>query len=143
VGTSDKPPDTETADCEALRGFVVRDVALPTAIMTVAALAMVPFQRLVVWLALLLLPGVLAYHVARPCGITAAAVSALLYAWAHGNPRFSSTVTDQWTIRWSFLLGMLGVLGACVADWYWREKLASVPGTGSRDELRGEAAPER
>jgi hypothetical protein len=124
VDRSDKPPDTNEGERDELLRFVARDLALPIAATTVAALALVPLPRLVAWVALLLLPGLLGYHVARPCGITAAVTSTVLFLWAHGDPRFASTVTDPWTIRCSFFLGILGALGACAGDWRYRQHLA-------------------
>jgi hypothetical protein len=112
-----EPPDPSESAREELPRIVLRDLVCPAAVVTIAGLAMVPLPRLIVWIALAAVPGVLGYYVTRPCGIAAAATSCLLYLWAHGDPRFASTITDQWTIRCAFLLALVGALGACAGDW--------------------------
>jgi hypothetical protein len=55
-------------------------------------------------------------------GVTAAVVSAMLFMTAHGRPRFASTITDAWTIRSAFLLGILGAFAAATASWRTHER---------------------
>jgi hypothetical protein len=70
----------------------------------------------IAWVALLLLSTTLGL-IARPIGVTAAAASAMLFMTVHGRPRFASTITDVWTIRASFLLGILGAIAAAATSW--------------------------
>jgi hypothetical protein len=112
MNASDEPRDTGTGGPSRL--LIGRDVLLPAAIVTSAALATIPLPRALAWFALLLIPGVLGHHVTKSCGLTAAVTSCLMYLWAHGDPRFALTITDQWTIRCAFLLGILGAVGAHV-----------------------------
>jgi hypothetical protein len=97
-----------------------RDVLAPVAVATVVAVALLPAPRAIAWIGLLVLGAALGL-VARPMGVTAAVASALLFMTVHGRPRFATTITHVWTIRASFLLGILGATAAVAASW-WASK---------------------
>jgi hypothetical protein len=52
----------------------------------------------------------------------------MLYMTVHGRPRFATVITDQWTIRLSFILGMLGAAAAAFVDWRARTRQLSGQG---------------
>jgi hypothetical protein len=79
------------------------------------ALALLPAPRAIAWAVLLFVPAALAVHVSRAAGGTAATTVAFAYMIIHGQPRFAIVVTDQWTIRGSFLLGIVSFLGTFAA----------------------------
>jgi MFS family permease len=79
------------------------------------AFALIPAGRLVAWFGLLVLVAGLGRVLGRAAGITAAVTAGLLHLIVHGQPRFATTITDPWTIRLGFLLGILGVLAAALA----------------------------
>jgi hypothetical protein len=81
------------------------------------ALALIPATRIVAWIALLALPAGFGHLRGRAAGFHAASAAFLMYMLVHGRPRFAFTVTDQLTIRASFMLGMLGLAAALLADW--------------------------
>jgi hypothetical protein len=97
-----------------------RDLVLPVAAAAIAALALIPAGRAAAWFGLLAVAALLGRLVSRECGIAAAVTGGLLYLWAHGQPRFASTVEDAWTIRLGFLLAGLGALAAVLGDAYRR-----------------------
>jgi hypothetical protein len=92
-------------------------VLLPIVLTTLVAFASLPAPRYVAWVALFAVTAEIGRRVSRSAGMFSAAIASLAYMFAHGRPRFASTVTDQLTIRASFLLGILGVTAAVVADW--------------------------
>jgi hypothetical protein len=96
--------------------FVRRDLALPVAATTFAAILLLPAPPVVAWYALLAVPAILGSRVGRRCGFAAACAAGLLYLWAFNRPRFAAAVTDHSTIRLGFLLGIAGALGAYLAD---------------------------
>jgi hypothetical protein len=100
--------------------FVRRDLALPVAATTLAAVVLLPAPRVVSWFGLLAVPVILGSRVARRCGFAAACAAGLLYLWAFNRPRFAATATDHSTIRLGFLLGIAGALGAYLADLHQR-----------------------
>jgi hypothetical protein len=96
---------------------VARDFVVPALVVAAAAFALVPAPRWAAWTALVTLPALVASRSTRSAGMTAAATAGMLYLVAHGRPRFATTVTDQLTIRMSFLLGILGAVSAATASW--------------------------
>jgi hypothetical protein len=121
---ADQPPGEPGPTRLSLREALVtigRDLVAPVAIAATVAFALIPAPRLVAWFALLALAAALG-RVSRPMGVTAAVASAMLFMTAHGRPRFASTITDTWTIRGSFLIGMLGALAAAAASWWAHER---------------------
>jgi hypothetical protein len=96
---------------------VARDFVAPALGASAAAFALVPAPRWAAWIALVVLPALVARVSTRSAGMTAAATAGMLYLVAHGRPRFVTTVTDQLTIRMSFLLGILGAAGVAMASW--------------------------
>jgi hypothetical protein len=113
----DDPADTRRALRAELRLVVYRDLILPVVATSVLAFTLLPAPRFIAWLALLCVPAMFGYLASRACGLTAAAAAALLYLWAYGHPRFATTITDPWTIRVAFLLGLLGALAAAIGSW--------------------------
>jgi hypothetical protein len=101
-----------------------RDLLAPIALAAAVALAFLPAPRAIAWVALLLLSTTLGL-IARPMGVTAAVASAMLFMTVHDGPRFASTITDAWTIRASFLLGVLGAMtAAATSSWAHRAQRA-------------------
>jgi hypothetical protein len=98
----------------------VRDLALPILVTSALALTLIPVPRAIAWIVLLAVPAVLGHSVSRTAGITAAGCAGMLFMWAHGRPRFASTVTDPSILRASFLLVVAGVAVTFVARW-WRD----------------------
>jgi hypothetical protein len=94
-----------------------RDLLVPVVTATTVALALIPLPRLVAWGALLGLAAAFG-RITRTMGMTAAAASCLLFMALHGRPRFATEVTDPWTIRLSFLLGILGASAAALTSWH-------------------------
>jgi hypothetical protein len=103
-----------------------RDLVLPVVVTAAVALALVPVPRPLAWLALLGLAAALG-AVTRAMGGTAAVAAGLLYMTAHGRPRVAAVVTDQSTIRLSFLLGLLGAIAAALVNWQVQQRRAHVP----------------
>jgi hypothetical protein len=108
-----EPPDTSRSLRLEVR-LVARDFVLPATVVALVAVALIPLPRPFAWLTLSVVPFVLASHLGRASGITGAVTSVVLLLWAHGDPRFTTTVTNQSTIRWAFLLGLAGVFAAYV-----------------------------
>jgi hypothetical protein len=94
---------------------VGRDLVVPVLAAGALAFALIPAGRLVAWFGLLVLVAGLGRVLGRAAGITAAVTAGLLHLIVHGQPRFATTITDPWTIRLGFLLGILGVLAAALA----------------------------
>jgi hypothetical protein len=122
-GTTPRPAATDVArPAYRLHGLLFtlalakREVVLPVAVIAAAALVLIPTSRAFAWLALLAISTAVGWRVGRSPGIVAAATAALAYMFVHGQPRFASTITDELTIRASFILGILGAAGAAVAD---------------------------
>jgi hypothetical protein len=98
----------------------LRDLALPIVVTSALALTLIPVPRAIAWFVLLAVPALLGHSVSRTAGITAAGCAGMLFMWAHGRPRFASTVTDPSIVRASFLLVVAGVAVTFVARW-WRD----------------------
>jgi hypothetical protein len=111
------PSPPPGAGRQSLAVDVARDFVVPALVVAAAAFALVPAPRWAAWMALLALPALVARRSTRSAGMTAAATAGMLYLAAHGRPRFATTVTDQLTIRLSFLLCILGAVGAATASW--------------------------
>ena len=107
----------------AIATSIVGDLLVPTVVACSAAFALIPVGSAIAWFGLLAMAGALGRIAGRGCGTTAAITAGLLYMWAHGHPRFASTITDQWAIRFGFLLGALGAVAAALADWHRRRRL--------------------
>jgi hypothetical protein len=125
--SSGHPPSRAAAIADLCREFG-RDFVLPAVLTTAAACLLIPAPRPFAWLFLLAVTAAWG-AVSRPAGVTAAASAALLYMVAHGEPRFVATVTDQWAIRYGFLLGILGAVAACGVSYYLRERSGPAPST--------------
>jgi hypothetical protein len=94
---------------------LARDFIGPATIAATVALALVPAPRWAAWAVLAALPPLVASRVTRSAGFTAAVTAGMLYLVAHGRPRFTTVVTDQLTIRMSFILAAVGAAGALAA----------------------------
>jgi hypothetical protein len=103
-----------------------RDLVVPIVVTALVAFALIPIPRALAWLALLGVAAALG-AVSRAMGVTSAVAAGLFYMTAHGRPRFATVITDQWTIRLSFLLGLLGALGAALVHWGVQQGRAVVP----------------
>jgi hypothetical protein len=111
---------------------ISRDLLAPIALATVAAFALLPTPRAAAWIGLLALCTTLGV-IARPMGVTAAVASAMAFMAVHGRPRFASTITDVWTIRASFLLGILGASAAAASSWWASQRQQRSTGQPEHD----------
>jgi hypothetical protein len=103
----------------------VRDLAAPILVTSALALTLIPVPRAIAWVVLLMVPAVLGHSLSRTAGITAAGCAGMLFMWAHGRPRFASTVTDASIVRASFSLVVAGVAVAFFARW-WHDARTAV-----------------
>lgn len=92
------------------------DLAGGVAATLAAALASLPLAPAAAWATLLATVTAVGWFAGRAAGWTAAAATGLLYMWIHGPDPFAATITDQWTIRFGFLLAATGALAALIAD---------------------------
>jgi hypothetical protein len=111
-----------------------RDLVLAAVFTVAVALALVAAPRTVAWPILLALAIAMGGLVSRTAGLTAAVAGGLLYMWAHGQPRFSSTITDQTAIRLGFLLI---ALGAAAVTWAHGKRTAVTSSAGNDQPREG------
>jgi hypothetical protein len=104
-----------------------RDTIIPVSVTTAAALVLLPAPRVVAWTALLLVATAIGWRAGSAPGVVSAVTACFSYLFAHGRPRFASTISDPVTIRAGFVLGILGAVCAVAAD--WRARTAH-PATG-------------
>jgi hypothetical protein len=86
------------------------DIAVPIGFISIAAATLVAVPRPIAWVTLAVLPPIFGRLVGRTSGLTASVMSGLAYLFAHGRPRFESTITDRLTIRAGLLLCLLSTL---------------------------------
>ena len=104
-------PDARSAGTASSHTAVIRycrDLLAGVGAATAAALLLVPAGRPVAWLALVATAALVGRVLGHDVGTAGGMSAGLAYMWAHGSPRFATTIDDPWTIRFGWLLMAAG-----------------------------------